>query len=282
MPRANLLTAPDPGGPRRGRKVVQPLPAGQLPPEDSPLWQYPRKAIENAATHIQDDTREWAAEVCDNLLVVCREYPTHPRWQHRVTGKDETVQQYRINSNICAEVHMLARELAGKDRLPDWAWARLTIKQTQATTAARLMDVMRKDFAAHGAEALRDMRERAPNQYMKLITSVFAPKRTEHDITITHQQADTVIDPGQAERMIDLLKTELERRANATYIEAKIISDIDPLEHPGPDPEMLVHEQVTKAFAAAEAADDLRTAELKQIVAESPVPVPLPPIDWDE
>ena len=65
---------PSPRGP-----IPEPLPAGQLPPDDSPMWLFTPDAVRSGEQFIQADTIEWFMDR-GGKVQVRRDYPDHPRW----------------------------------------------------------------------------------------------------------------------------------------------------------------------------------------------------------
>jgi hypothetical protein len=223
---ADRVTTPVPGPARRGR-LPDPMLRGVIPPEDNRLWMFTPRAITAGERWIQDDTREWF-EQNERKVVICRSYPTHPRWT--VGAAADTARARIYHEGIVSEVHMLVRLTAGLPEVPSWVPARLSLKQAQADLAYRLTKSARGVFVRQGEQAMKDFAERAPGQFLKWLGATFVPKQIEQNVTVTPGQS---LDPQQAEDILQALDAELKRRAdeakllknNPTDFEAALVSD---------------------------------------------------------
>lgn len=189
-------------GPTRGR-LPDPPPAGVLPPEDSRLWRFSTKAVQQGERFIRDDTRDWF-EAHDRKVVICRSYPDHPRWDLTNSRRGGL-----NNENIVSEIHMLARLNAGLPEVPAWVPVVMTVKQQQADLAYRLdralVTVMRgPDLIG----SLKELLARAPGSFFKLVH-----ERTKAEAI--PQGPGQVEDPEILNALAAKLREELERRARA-------------------------------------------------------------------
>lgn len=227
---------------RDGKKLKLPAPlaAGILPPDDSRMWLFVPRSVQQGESFIQDDTRDWFDDR-DRKVVICREYPDHPRW---VVLKGNNIRARMHNSHIVSEVHMLARLHAGKPEYPDWVPARMTVKQQQADLAFRLTKATREVFVKSGKEALESFASKAPGQFVKFVGATFIPKKIESDVTV---RPGEVLDPEVADQILAALNEELQRRAD----EAKVISTTDVLDYDAPADVVDMVADTAGTFAAA-------------------------------
>jgi len=218
----NALPGPlsRPGSAQGKIKLPAPLAAGILPPDDSRMWLFVPKAVQQGESFIQDDTRDWFDER-ERKVVICRDYPDHPRW---LIAAANGIRAKMHNAHIVAEVHMLARLHAGKSDYPDWVPARMTVKQQQADLAFRLSKVARETFVKEGKAAMEAFAAKAPGQYIKTMMATFIPKKIESDVTI---RPGEVIDPEAADQILAALNEELKRRAE----EAKVVATTNVLDY---------------------------------------------------
>lgn len=193
-------------GPRKG-VLPAPLPAGQIPPDDSRLWMFVPKAISAGERWVQDDTREWFANL-GGVVQVRRDYPTHPRWLVGAAGN--TLRGAVMNEGIVSEIHLLVRITAGLPDMPSWVAARLSLKQTQADLSYRLTKLARGTLITQGPTAMKDWAERSPGQFLKWIGATFVPKQIEQNVTLSAGQS---LEPEVAQAVIDAIAAEVERRA---------------------------------------------------------------------
>lgn len=198
-----------------------PLPAGVLPPEDSRMWQFVPRAVQQGEAFIQDDTRDWFDDR-DRKIVICRDYPDHPRWI-----VNPGVRARMHNAQIIAEIHMLARITAGKSDVPAWVPARMSVKQQQSDLAYRLTKATREVFIKEGREALEAFAAKAPGQFIKFVGATFIPKQIEANVT---QSAGQTMDPETADALLAAISEELKRRQD----EAKEIAEVRPLDYDAP------------------------------------------------
>ena len=210
---------------RDGKKLKLPaaLAAGVLPAEDSRMWLFVPKSVQQGEAYIQDDTRDWF-DARDRKVVICRNYPDHPRW---VILKTSNLRQQMHNAHIVSEVHMLARLAAGRPEYPDWVPARMTVKQQQADLSFRLTKATREVFVKAGKEAMENFASRAPGQFIKFVGATFIPKKIESDVTV---RPGEVLDPEAADQILAALNEELRRRAE----EAKLVATTNVLDYDAP------------------------------------------------
>lgn len=208
-------------GPRKG-VLPAPLPAGQIPPDDSRLWMFVPKAISAGERWIQDDTREWFADL-GGVVQVRRDYPTHPRWLVGAAGN--TLRGAVMNEGIVSEIHLLVRVSAGMPDMPPWVAARLSLKQSQADLAHRLTKTARGVFIEKGKDAMNDWADKAPGQFLKWLGATFVPKQIEQNVTVTPGQS---LDPETADQLIEAFSAELKRREQ----EAKALA-VNPTDYEG-------------------------------------------------
>lgn len=174
---ANFAPLPDLApGPRKNDRVPDPLPAGVLPPDDSRLWLFTKQAIANGEKIIQDDTREWFQDHGFKVQIR-RDYPDHPRWMVGPKARQMTGRMH--NNRIVSEVHVLVRVHNDLPPVPDWAYARATIRQLEGDLAYRLTKDARRAWVNHGKTALEDMARRAPSQFVNFVAKTFIPKKVE-------------------------------------------------------------------------------------------------------
>lgn len=215
-----------PGPPRTlgpGVKLPEPPPAGQLPPEDSPLWVFTAKAVRTGEPFIQEDTREWF-EDRQGAVQITRWYDDHPRWL--ISGR-ESVRAKMHNAHIVSEIHMLARVSKGMTDVPAWVPARMNLKQQQADVAFRLTKAARTVFLKHGVDALEAFAMKAPGQFIKFIGNTFIPKRIEAAVEVS--DATEALTRDQADNILSAIADEMQRR----QAEAKTIVGT-PLDYEAP------------------------------------------------
>jgi hypothetical protein len=174
------------------------------------MWHFVPRGVQEGEAFIKDDTREWFEER-DRKIVICREYPDHPRWQ-LTAAKSVRTQLY--NGTVVAEIHMLARIMAGRPDVPEWVPARMTVKQQQADLGFRLVKATRDVFRTKGKEAMETFADKAPGQFIKFIGATFVPKQIETQLNTNPNELskETV---GQ---YLDLIADELQRRANEAQV----------------------------------------------------------------
>lgn len=246
MPNDGRLTNAIPGprafeGTKAGKlKLPAPLAAGILPADDSRMWLFVPRSVQQGESFIQDDTRDWFDDR-DRKVVICREYPDHPRW---VVLKGNNIRARMHNSHIVSEVHMLARLHAGKPEYPDWVPARMTVKQQQADLAFRLTKATREVFVKRGKDALEMFADKAPGQFVKFVGATFIPKKIESDVTV---RPGEVLDPEAADQILAALNAELQRRAD----EAKLVATTDVLDYDAPADVVDMVADTAGTFAAA-------------------------------
>lgn len=246
MPNDGRLTNAIPGprafeGTKTGKlKLPAPLAAGILPADDSRMWLFVPRSVQQGESFIQDDTRDWFDDR-DRKVVICREYPDHPRW---VVLKGNNIRARMHNSHIVSEVHMLARLHAGKPEYPDWVPARMTVKQQQADLAFRLTKATREVFVKRGKDALEMFADKAPGQFVKFVGATFIPKKIESDVTV---RPGEVLDPEAADQILAALNEELQRRAD----EAKLVATTDVLDYDAPADVVDMVADTAGTFAAA-------------------------------
>lgn len=215
------LTRSMPGPSTHGARLPEVLPAGVLPPEDSRMWQFLPRAVQQGEAFIQDDTRDWF-EDRDRKVVISREYKDHPRWIH-----SKSIRSQMHNAQIISEVHMLARIAAGRPDLPAWVPARMSVKQQQSDLAFRLTKAAREVFIVKGKEALETFAERAPGQFVKFIGATFIPKQIEANVT---QSPGQTMDAETADALLEAISAELKRRES----ESREIATTRPLDYEAP------------------------------------------------
>lgn len=208
-------------GPAATRQLPPVLPAGQLPPENSNMWLFTPKSVQQGERFIQDDTRQWFAE--RNFLVpVQRHYRDHPRWL--VAG--ETSRRAAIsNGNITSEIHMLIRLHNGLPEYPEWVNARMAIKVQQADLAYKLTKATRDTWLKHGKQALEDFAQRAPAQFVKFVATTFVPKKVE-----VEQVSDgSGLDSEERGMLLKALADELKRRQDQALVDGTVtVLDYEP------------------------------------------------------
>lgn len=229
MPSDARLTNAVPGprafeGTKTGKvRLPAPLAAGILPPDDSRMWLFVPKSVQQGESFIQDDTRDWFRDR-DSKVVICRDYPDHPRW---VPLKTNSLRARMHNSHIVSEIHMLARMAAGKPEYPDWVPARMTVKQQQADLSFRLTKATREVFVKAGKDAMEAFATKAPGQFIKFVGATFIPKKIESDVVV---RPGEILDPETADQILVALNEELQRRSE----EAKLIATTDVLDYDPP------------------------------------------------
>lgn len=229
MPNDGRLTNAVPGpraseASKTGRvRLPAPLAAGILPPDDSRLWLFVPRSVQQGESFIQDDTRDWFRDR-GGKVVVCREYPDHPRW---VPLNKSAIRAAMHNAQIVSEVHMLARLAAGRPEYPDWVPARMTVKQQQADLSFRLTKATREVFVKAGKEAMEMFAARAPGQFVKFVGATFIPKKIESDVVV---RPGEILDPEMADQILAALNEELQRRSE----EAKLVATTNVLDYDPP------------------------------------------------
>jgi hypothetical protein len=200
-------------GPRKKAPVPAPLPAGQLPPEDSRMWLFVPEAVQLGERFIQQDTYDWF-EDRDRCVPVAREYLDHPRW---IVVGARGVRAQIHNAKIASEVHLLVRKHNGLPEVPYWVPARMSLKQQQSDLSWKLTKITRDALIKHGTNAMADFAVRAPGQFLKFVAQTFIPKKVEVEQTVTPGQS---MDPETADELIRALSEELKRRQE----EAKVVN----------------------------------------------------------
>lgn len=208
-----------PGPPSRGTKLPDPLPAGVLPHEDSRLWMFVPKAVQQGEAFIQDDTRDWFEER-DRKVVICRAYPDHPRWILVSTLRSKI-----LNDSIVSEVHMLARLHGGRPEYPSWVPARLSVKQHQSDISFRLTKLARQVLVSEGDQAMRTFAQKSPGQFLKFVADTFVPKKVEQTVTASGGSLDT----ETADALLEALAAEVKRRE-----EEALVARNSPLDYEAP------------------------------------------------
>lgn len=248
MPNDGRLTNALPGprsreGTSAGKtKLPAPLAAGILPPDDSRMWLFVPKSVQQGESFIQDDTRDWFRDR-GSKVVICRQYPDHPRW---VPLNKSAIRAAMHNAQIVSEVHMLARLAAGRPEYPDWVPARMTVKQQQADLSFRLTKATREVFVKAGKEAMEAFAQRAPGQFVKFVGATFIPKKIESDVVV---RPGEMIDPEMADQILAALNEELQRRAE----EAKLVATTNVLDYDPPAGVIDMVADTAGLFAAATA-----------------------------
>lgn len=201
-------------GPRRRAPLPEPLPAGQLPAEDSRMWLFVPEAVQQGERYIQQDTYDWF-EDRDRCVPVAREYRDHPRW---IIAGAEAVRAKIHNAKIASEVHLLIRKHNQLPEVPSWVPARMSLKQQQSDLAWKLTKITRDALIRHGSTAMTDFASRAPGQFLKFVAATFIPKKVEVEQTVTPGGS---LEPEQADELIRALTDELKRRQEeATVVNA--------------------------------------------------------------
>jgi hypothetical protein len=198
-----------------------PMPAGVLPAEDSRMWLFVPRAVQQGEAFIQDDTRDWF-EDRERKVVICRDYPDHPRWI-----VNNGVRARMHNAQIVSEIHMLARIMAGKPDVPAWVPARMSVKQQQSDLAYRLTKATREVFIKEGPAALEAFANKAPGQFIKFVGATFIPKQIEANVT---QSPGSSMDAETADALLAAIAEELQRRQD----EAKEVAAVRPLDYEPP------------------------------------------------
>lgn len=209
-----------------------PLAIGVMPPEDSRLWMFVPKALQQGSQFILQDTIDWLME-CRFQVRIEREYFEHPRW---IAAMHPSTEERMLNNEVVSEVHMAMRIHHQLPMFPDWVVTRMSLKQSQAELAYLLMRNLENVFDRRGREALETMADRAPGQFVKLIASVALPKGTR---TEEPKVGAPAVDPANIDSLLALLKTEMARRAN----EAKDAIDV-PIDVEENDPVMPLVEKI--------------------------------------
>lgn len=254
MPSDARLTNAIPGprafeGTKSGKvKLPAALAAGVLPPEDSRMWLFVPRAVQQGEAFIQDDTRDWFDER-DRKVVICRDYPDHPRW---VPLNKNSIRARMHNSQIVSEVHMLARLAAGRPEYPDWVPARMTVKQQQADLAFRLTKATREVFISAGKDAMTAFAQKAPGQFVKFVGATFIPKKIESDVTV---RPGEIMDPETADQILAALNDELKRRMD----EAKVVATTDVLDYDAPAEIVDMVADTAGTFTEATVTNDVET-----------------------
>ena len=253
MPSDARLTNAVPGprpyeGAKTGKlKLPAPLAEGVLPDENSRMWLFVPKSVQQGDGFIQDDTRDWFRDR-NSKIVICREYPDHPRW---LPLRENSMRAMMHNAQIISEVHMLARLAAGRPEYPAWVPARMTVKQQQADLSFRLTKAARETFIKAGPDAMETFASKAPGQFIKWLGATFVPKKIESDVTV---RPGEVIDPETADQILAALNEELKRRMD----EAKVVSRTHVLDYDAPGD---VVEGVVKAAETFRAATETKPSE---------------------
>ena len=236
-----------------GMKLPEPLPAGVLPPEDSRMWHFTPRAVQEGEAYIKDDTREWF-ENRDRKVVICRAYPDHPRWQ--VAGS-QSIRAKLYNGTITAEVHMLARIDIGRPDVPEWVPARMTVKQQQADLGFRLVKTTRDIFRKKGKDAMELFAERAPGQFIKFIGATFVPKQIETQLNTNPNE----LSKETVGEYLELIADELSRRAD----EAGVLARGFPLDYNSPLDQTLKDKVEDIGYEMIDAAATKRPSEAREV-----------------
>lgn len=195
-----------------GGKMPQPSPPGEFPPEDSRLWLFVPECIQRGEAFIQQDTIEWLHDLGTANLVICRSYPTHPRWIV-VNGQNMRTTKARSdmsNGKVISEIHLLARRMRNMPDFPDWVRAVMSLKQQQSDVAYRISKAARKTAITHLDDAMKTFAERAPAAFVRFLAATFIPKKIEADIKTTNGFSG--VDPESLSNMVEAFENELKRR----------------------------------------------------------------------
>lgn len=195
------------------KPLPAPLPAGQMPPEDSRIWLFVPKAVQRGEEFIQDDTIEWFSDR-EKKVQISREYLDHPRWLHGGAAA-QTKRGKLHNGNIISEVHLLARINAGLPEVPAWIPAQLSVKQLQNDVSYKLTKLTRKVLLTQGEQIMKDFAERTPGQFIKFVGATFVARKVE-DVTPAPERTDR----DEARRVYEALLMEVKRREDELHITA--------------------------------------------------------------
>ena len=187
------------------RPPPDPLPAGVMPDEMSPLWYFTNKANRLGERHILDDTRDWFRDRGFSVQI-CRSYPDHPRWQVR-KPRGESLQVDLANNEIVAEIHMLARIHAKLPDMPDWVAKRVAVKHLQSGLAYEILNGIGRSWRKYGQEALDTLAQHKPAQFIKIATTML-PRTTIHETAPPVQSTEVINEPAR------MVEEELTRRQN--------------------------------------------------------------------
>lgn len=294
MPRPGRLMNAMPGpaaaertlGPKTTRAPLPvPPPAGQFPPEDSRLWLFVPKAVQQGEAFIQEDTRDWFRER-GGKVQIARVYMDHPRW---LPLSKQTLRAQMHNAHIVSEIHILARLAAGLPEMPSWVAARMTVKQQQADLNYRLVKTARDVYLLKGKDAMMTFADRAPGQFLKWLSGTWVPKKVETETTVTPGQ---LIDPETADQLLEALGEELKRRQDEASLQAKThVLDFEDLDTDAAATLMAQAEAFDRAKGLGHPAEARKpgslilTHRLQDVVdleADVPDERPAPePVEWD-
>lgn len=197
-------------GPISNKRLPPPLPAGQLPGEQSNMWLFTPKSVQQGEKFIQDDTREWFRDR-DFAVEIKRQYVDHPRWIIDGGGSRRAL---AANANIVSEIHMLVRLHNGIPEYPEWVNAKMAIKATQSDLAYKLTKATRNTFITYGAKAMEDFAQRAPAQFIKFVAATFVPKKIE-----VQQMDGSGLEPDERNMLLRALADELKRREDQAFVD---------------------------------------------------------------
>ncbi len=207
-------------GPVHNRKLPPVLPAGQLPGEQSNMWLFTPKSVQQGEKFIQDDTREWFRDR-GFAVEIKRQYLDHPRWIVEGGGSRRAM---AANANIVSEIHMLVRLHNGIPEYPDWVNARMALKAAQSDLAYKLTKATRNAFITYGAKAMEDFAQRAPAQFIKFVAATFVPKKLE-----VQQMDGSGLEADERNMLLKALADELKRRQDQAYIDGTVnVLDYEP------------------------------------------------------
>lgn len=213
-------------------RLPTPLAIGVMPPEDSKLWLFVPKALQQGSQFILQDTIDWLMERRFQVRIE-REYFEHPRW---IAAMHPSAEERMLNNEVVTEVHMAMRLHHQLPLFPDWVVTRMSLKQSQAELAYVLMRNLENVFDRRGKEALETMADRAPGQFVKLVASIALPKGTRVE---EPKAGAPVVDQANIDSLLALLKTEMTRRTN----EAKEAIDV-PIDVEENDPVLPLVEKI--------------------------------------
>lgn len=269
-------------------ELPAPAPAGTLPPEDSRLWHFCPKAVQQGEEFILPDTLDFLAER-RYMVPIWRDYPEHPRWR---TSLVPNADDLTTNSEIISEVHIACRLYHGLPPFPDWVATKMSLKRSQADLAYRLTLNVRESFAKHGRQALADMAQRMPASYMNLVTKIALPRRPgdadgfQPGAPVHQGDVNYILnlDNSASDEILRRLKTELERRES----EAKSMLNA-PLDLPDSDPRIAVAEAVVAIKQASTPGGSVErfinlkdgSNQLTHYVADVQQVDAPEPIEWD-
>lgn len=182
-----------------------------MPPEDSRLWYFVPRAVQQGEDWVCDDTRQWFDDK-GRKVPISRKYPDHPRWLSGAAA--QTKRGSLHNVAIVSEVHILARIFAGLPVYPAWVPIRNNVKQVQAGVAYTLAKLTQKSLIMHGKAAMDDFATRSPAQFIKFVAGAFVPKQLE-----VAQVPGETMDSETADALLAALAAEVKRRADEAQFE---------------------------------------------------------------